>query len=102
MFIKKLFLGNLNRSQFFWSWIASTVFILVLIFIIGMMSTSIAGANYPLIVIFLAVLLIFYRTSLYVRRLRDAGLTVWISAISILTPLDFILFLILLFIPSKQ
>lgn len=104
MFIQKMFSGNLNRVQFFWRYIIVSLAVLLLIVIIALQSKNVIflGQNYPLLIILLSLTLIFFRTSLYVKRLRDAGWTVWISVVSVLVPLDFILFLILLFIPGEQ
>lgn len=106
--MKNLFIGKLNRKEFIIRIIMSVVVAIITIFLlINLVNLPLIINHYRLnyempLVILIAIFTQVYQISLYIRRLNDIKLSPWITLVTIIKPLDFILFLILIFIPSKN
>ncbi len=98
--IKNIFTGRINTNEFLRKWLLSSLLYFALSIFVGSVLQS--GVTVTgLIFSTFALLILIYRLSFYVRRLRSINKNVWISVFGLLPVLDIVLFIALLFDLNK-
>ncbi len=98
--LKNIFKDKINTREFIGKWILSSLGYFVLSIIVGSVlqgGVTVVGLAFSI----LALLILIYRLSLYVRRLRSINKNVWISIFGLFPVLDILLFIALLFDLNK-
>ena len=95
-----MFKGKIKTDEFLWKWLlVSLVYLVFATVCSGTLQTGFS--MFALIVLVITILILVYRLSLYVRRLRDIGKNIWLAAFGLLPILDILLFIALLFDLNK-
>lgn len=102
--LRNIFTGELNRTQFLIRYLISIILgisVVVILVLISKSSASYQGSAFMLMLIVFSVLVYIYQLSLYVRRLRNIGISVFFVFLSLIPLINFLLLLYLLFAPGK-
>lgn len=100
-----IFAGKLSRKQFLIRFITTIVSFIVIAVILNTLAKDTVvyqGPYYVLVLLSVVLVLYIYQLSLYVRRLRDLGQSVFLVLISLIPFINLLFLLYLLFAPSKK
>lgn len=102
--LKNLFLGRLNRKQFLVRLILSIFVFLAFIVLLSLASKAYASVRDSYMVGFLSLFFAayIYQVSIYVKRLRDSGGSLFLIILTFIPLVNFLSLLYLLFAPSKE
>lgn len=102
--LNNLFQGRLSRFEFLMRYFLCLFVFIISVVVLNYVSNASISVkdSYMLVFLFLFLVTFIYQLSIYVRRLRDSGQPMLLLLLLLIIPLSFLLFLYLLFVPSKE